>query len=44
MDEPFSPDSFNFTKVKPEEVLAKIYVKDGIVHFADKVWSTKLLR
>ena len=44
MDEPFSPESFNFTKVKPEEVLAKIYVKDGIIHFADKVWFTELSR
>lgn len=37
MDEPFSSESFNFTKTKPEEVLAKIYVKDGAVYFANRV-------
>ena len=42
MDEPFSPESFNFTKVKQEEVLAKIYVKDGIVYFADRVCFNKM--
>lgn len=35
VDEPFSSEGFNFTKVKPCEVLAKIYVKDGKVLFVD---------
>ena len=35
VDEPFSSEGFNFTKVNPTELLAKIYVKDGKVYFVD---------
>ena len=42
MDEPFSSESFNFTKTKPEEVLAKVYVKDGDVYFANRVCTNQI--
>lgn len=35
IDEPFSSEGFNFTKVSPSELLAKICVEDGKVIFVD---------